>query len=306
MTERRTAIVCPGQGSQRPGMLDPLPELEALGRLLDAAEALSGLELRAIAATGNSEELADTRVAQPLLYLVDWAWGTTLLECGITPVAFAGHSLGEFAALALAGVFSVEAGLELVVERSKLMAATAQANPGSMAAVLGMDALAISSVVSRIDNVWIANDNAPGQVVISGATDAVEEATRALGEAGARKVVRLDVAGPFHCPLMAPAAAAFAELLERADFSDARVPVLQNTEPVPESRATVIRDRLSRQITSPVRWTETMLALVSDDPVTLIEAGPGNVLTGLARRVEGISALSVQDTDLQSILQEVS
>jgi len=306
VTERRTAIACPGQGSQRPGMLDSVPELEALGRLLDAAEALSGLELREIAATGTSEDLADTRIAQPLLYLIDWAWGTTLLECDITPVAFAGHSLGEFAALALAGVFSVEAGLELVVERSKLMAATAAANPGSMAAVLGMDALAISTVLSGIDSVWIANDNAPGQVVISGATESVEAATKALGEAGARRVVRLDVAGPFHCPLMATAAAAFADVLDQADFSDARVPVLQNTEPVPETRGAVIRERLTRQITSPVRWTETMLALVSDDPVTLIEAGPGNVLTGLARRVEGLSALSVQDTDLQSILQEVS
>jgi [acyl-carrier-protein] S-malonyltransferase len=306
VTERRTAIVCPGQGSQRPGMLDSVPELEALVRLLDAAEALSGLELRTIAAMGTEDDLADTRVAQPLLYLTDWAWGTTLLECRLNPVAFAGHSLGEFAALALAGVFSVEAGLELVVERSRLMSATALSTPGGMAAVLGMDADAISAALDGIGSVWIANDNSPGQVVISGASDALEQATSALAEAGARRVVPLAVAGPFHSPLMAPAADAFAELLDQADFTDARVPVLQNTSPLPETRAAVIRDRLARQITSPVRWTETMLNLTVEGPLTLIEAGPGNVLTGIARRVEGITALSVQDTDIQSILQEVS
>ncbi len=123
-----TALVFPGQGSQRAGMLDNVPELESLDRLLDAAEALSGLELSTIARLGSAEDMADTRVAQPLLYLADWAWGVTLLESGVQPVAVAGHSLGELAALAIAGVYSPEAGLELVVERSKLMATTAIVN----------------------------------------------------------------------------------------------------------------------------------------------------------------------------------
>ena len=287
-------------------MLSAVPELEALDRLLDAAEALSGLEIRTIAALGSAEDLADTRVAQPLLFLADWAWGATLMECGVTPFAFAGHSLGEFAALALARVFSVEAGLELVVERSKLMAATAASTPGTMSAVLGMDAGAIQSVICDIEGVWVANDNAPGQVVISGTNEGVDAAGGALTEAGARRIVPLAVAGPYHSPLMAPAADAFADLLRETQFSDAHTPVLQNTDPEPTRDGEVIRSRLATQIISPVRWAETMRRLAAEGPVTLIECGPGTVLTGLAKRVEGISAISVQDTGIESILQEVS
>ncbi|HSK48661.1 MAG TPA: acyltransferase domain-containing protein, partial [Coriobacteriia bacterium] len=130
---RNTAFVFPGQGSQRVGMLERVPDHHALDRLLDAAEAISGLELCAVATDGPEDRLSDTRYAQPLLYLADWAWGTVLQSHGVRPVSVAGHSLGEFAALAVAGVFSVEAGLELVVERSKLMATVARANPGTMA-----------------------------------------------------------------------------------------------------------------------------------------------------------------------------
>jgi len=287
-------------------MLSNVPELESLDRLLDAAEALSGRELRSIASDGVAENLTDTRVAQPLLYLADWAWGVTLLESGIDPVAVAGHSLGELAALAVAGVFSPEAGLELVVERSKLMAATAAAVPGGMSAVLGMDRGAIKSALSGVEGIWIANDNAPGQVVISGTLEGLSAAEEALGQAGARRVVPLAVAGPFHSPLMESARFAFAELLTGAQFDDARIPVLQNTDPTPETSGDRIRERLIGQITSPVRWTETMQALLADGPITLIEAGPGAVLTGLAKRVEGITALSVESTGLESIVEEVA
>ena len=306
MAAHRTAIVCPGQGSQRPGMLAALPELESFDRLLDAAEALSGLDLRTIAALGTDEDLADTRVAQPLLYLADWAWGTTLIECGVRPVAVAGHSLGEFAALALAGVFSVEAGLELVVQRSQLMSVAAASAVGGMVAVLGLDPDVVASTVSGVDGVWVANDNAPGQLVISGTDEGLETATVALTGAGARRVIRLAVAGPFHSPLMVAAAEPFAEVLRGAHMSNAWVPVVQNTCPEPATDAATIRERLIGQIVSPVRWTETMLALAAGEPVTLVEAGPGNVLSGLARRVEGVTAISVEDTEIESILLEVS
>ena len=302
----RTAFVFPGQGSQRAGMLDMLPELDSLGRLIDAAEALSGLELRTISVLGDAEELADTRVAQPLLYLADWAWGVTLLESGIVPAAIAGHSLGELAALAVAGVYSPEAGLELVVERSRLMAATAASTPGTMAAVLGLDGAQIAAALAGIDGVWVANDNAPGQVVISGTHEGVGAASAALTEAGARRVVPLAVSGPFHSPLMRSAADAFAELLAGADFSDARIPVLQNTDPTPQTDAETIRMRLAAQITSPVRWTETLQALVAEGPVTVIEAGPGSVLTGLSRRVEGVTGRAVDSVDLEELVMEVS
>ena len=295
----------PGQGSQRPGMLDNVPEHDSLERLLDAAEALSGLELHSIARDGSPERLADTRVAQPLLYLADYAWGATLLESGIEPVAVAGHSLGELAALAVAEVFSPEAGLELVVERSKLMASAALAHPGAMSAVLGLDAQSVEGALTGIADVWVANDNAPGQIVISGTTEGIAAAESALTGAGARRIVPLAVAGAFHSPIMEPAGAAFADVLIGAQFDNARFPVYQNTDPTPETDGDAIRERLILQITSPVRWTETLRALAADGPITLIEAGPGSVLTGLAKRVEGVSALAVESDSLESIVEEV-
>jgi [acyl-carrier-protein] S-malonyltransferase len=301
----RIALVFPGQGSQHSGMLDEIPELESLDRLLDAAEALSGLELRA-AAVGPSEKMADTRVAQPLLYLADWAWGVTLLDSGVDPDAVAGHSLGELAALAIAGVFSPEAGLELVVERSKLMAGAAAAHPGTMAAVLGLDRDAVAGALAGLNDVWIANDNAIGQIVISGSLPGVESAAEQLRSAGARRVVPLAVSGAFHSPMMASAAEAFADLLVGAEFDDARLPVYQNTDPTPETNGDAIRNRLIAQITSPVRWTETMHALSSLGQVTLIESGPGNVLAGLAKRIDGVTAVSVESSSLETIVEEAS
>jgi len=300
------ALVFPGQGSQRHGMLDALPLADTVARLLDAAEALSDLDLRAVAAMGTPAQLADTRAAQPLLYLADWAWGTEALAAGIAPVAVAGHSLGELAALAVAGVFSVEAGLELVVERSRLMADCAAAVPGGMAAVLGLDATAIKAALSGIEGVWVANDNTPGQIVISGTHEGLASATVALSAAGAKRIVPLQVAGPFHSPLMAPAADAFADILAQAAFSDAAYPVIQNTDPTPETRADALRARLARQIVSPVRWTETMAALRDSGATALLECGPGAVLTGLAKRVDGLTASAVEQGGLEGLLDEGS
>ena len=287
-------------------MLDSLPEIDSLDRLLDAAEALSGLELRSIAAEGPAEKLADTRAAQPLLYLADWAWGFTLVESGVVPDAVAGHSLGELAALAVAGVFSPEAGLELVVERSKLMAAAAQAHPGAMSAVLGLDSASVAAAIAGIDGIWVANDNAPGQVVVSGTSEAVAAAAERLTEAGAKRVVPLAVAGAFHSPLMEAAGLAFGDLLTGADFDDADFPVYQNTDPTPETNGDRIRERLIGQIVSPVRWTETMAAISSHGATALVEAGPGAVLAGLAKRVEGLTTYSVESFDLEMIVQEVT
>jgi len=301
----RSAFVLPGQGSQKSGMLDLVPENDTFVRLVDAAEALTGLDLREISRSDDPEALADTRVAQPLLYLTDWAWGIALMDCRVVPDVLAGHSLGELAALALAGVYSVEAGLELVVERSKLMAATAAATPGGMAAVLGLAAPAITEAIQDIEGIWVANDNSVGQVVISGTHEGLEAATAALTEAGARRIIPLKVAGPFHSPLMKPAGDAFAEIVRAAEFNKASIPVVSNTFPEPTTDAESIRERLIGQITAPVRWTETMAALAADGPIVLIEAGPGTVLRGLTRGLEGITAVSVEDTSLETIAEEV-
>lgn len=298
-------LVFPGQGSQRTGMLDDVPEFDALNRLLDAAEALTKRDLRRLQREGTPAELADTRVAQPLLYLADWAWGSVLLDVGVRPVAVAGHSLGELAALAVAGVYSVEAGLELVCERARLMAEAVAESPGAMSAILGLDGQAVADVLADTTDVWVANDNAPGQVVISGLRDAVAEVGDALLSAGARRVVPLDVAGAFHSPVMQQAADAFSAVLASAEFCDAAIPVLQNTRPEPATDAGDIRAALATQISSPVRWTETMQACTRYAPVTLIEAGPGSVLRGLAKRVDGIMAVSIEDTGVQTLVEEI-
>lgn len=300
-----TVIAFPGQGSQRVGMFAEVPETEDLERLLDAAEALTGLDLRRLSTEGTPAELADTRVAQPLLYLIDWAWGRALLDVGAEPVALTGHSLGELVALALADVFSVEAGLELVCARAGMMAEAIEVVPGTMAAVLGLDGASVASAVEPVAGVWVANDNAVGQVVISGTHVGVLAARAILETAGARRIVPLDVSGPFHTPLMAPAADEFARMLDETEFQMARIPVIQNTRPVPATDSGEIRDALKHQMAGTVRWTETMSYVASLSPVTVIEAGPGAVLSGLARRVEGVEAVSVEGVDLQSIVEGV-
>lgn len=295
------AFVFPGQGSQRVGMLDGFRQDGTLERLLTVAEELSGLALGSIAAEGPDQALADTRAAQPLLYLTDLLWASRLDAAGIVPAMVAGHSLGELAALAYAGVFSVETGLELVVARSRIMAEVAAATPGTMAAVIGMDRETVIGALSGASGVWVANDNAPGQVVLSGTHAGIEWATGALSAAGARRIVPLSVVGPFHSQLMSPAGEAFAGVLEGVTFEDARLPVLQNTAPEPTTDASRIKERLLTQIVSPVRWTETMDALVAEGVSVVVEVGPGSVLAGLARRVEGLAALAVEADGLDRV-----
>lgn len=302
----RTALVFPGQGSQSLGMLSAAPDDGRLAALVAQASNLVGTDLFELTEQGPEEALADTRFAQPLLFLSGWAWGQALLDRGVAADAVAGHSLGEISALAVAGVFPVETGLELVVQRGRLMADAALGSQGAMAAVLGLDADTISEAIAQIDGVWVANDNAPGQIVISGKANAVEEAMGALAGAGARRVVPLKVSGAFHSPLMESARAAFAEVIAPIAFSDASFPVYQNTDPTPAVDGAVIKARLATQITSPVRWTETMLALADDGPVTLVEAGPGNVLVGLARRIDGIDALSASVSGIDAVIEGVS
>lgn len=302
----RLAFVFPGQGSQRVGMLDCFRGDPALERLLSIAESRSGLALGDIAAEGPDAALADTRAAQPLLYLADWLWASRLDSAGIAPALVAGHSLGELAALAYAGVFSVETGLDLVISRSRIMAEVAGATPGTMAAVIGMDRDTVIAALDGASGVWVANDNAPGQIVLSGTHAGIEWATGALSAAGARRIVPLTVAGPFHSPLMGPAGEAFAAVLEGVSFGDARIPVIQNTAPEPTTDGRVIRERLGSQIVSPVRWTETMDAMVASGVDVVVEAGPGSVLAGLARRREGLAPLAVEADGVDRVREVAS
>jgi [acyl-carrier-protein] S-malonyltransferase len=228
-----------------------------------------------------------------------------LLEAGIEPVAVAGHSLGELAALAIAGVYSPEAGLELVVERSRLMAVAAASSPGGMLAVIGLPAAQIGEAIQDIDQVWIANDNSAKQVVVSGAADAIGRAEESLTAAGARRVIPLKVAGAFHTPLMDSAQSSFADILGHTEFFDATIPVIQNTDPTPATDGDEIRRRLSTQIASPVRWTESMAALRAGETTALVEAGPGSVLTGLARGIDEVKGFAAEEIGTERIAEEV-
>lgn len=284
-------------------MLDALPDQARIAALIEAASELTGLPLADLAANGPAASLSDTRAAQPLLFIADVAWAETAEAAGLVPVAVAGHSLGELAALAFAGVFTVEDGLALVCERARIMGEVAAEAAGGMAAVIGLAREELAIAVARIPGVWVANDNSRGQVVISGTADGIQVASAALLEAGARKVVPLAVAGPFHSPLMEAARARFAETLAGIGFADARFDVYQNTDPTPSRDADTIKDRLVGQITSPVRWTETMDALVADGVEVVVECGPGGVLTGLAKRVEGLKAFAAESEGIERLLE---
>lgn len=302
-----SVMVFPGQGSQYPGMLDLVPENDTLDRLIDAAEALSGADLRALGTSGDIDPviLTDTRISQPLIYLSAWAWGIAVLDSGLEPVAVAGHSLGEFVALSIAGVFSVEAGLELVVARSQLMAEAAAANPGAMSAVLGIDKKTLTPYLDGIEDVWIANDNSAKQVVISGSAQGIHQASEILLKEANCRVIPLKVSGAFHTPMMQSASDAFEEMLIRTEFKDASIPVIQNVDPEVGSNAEDIRSRLIKQMTSPVQWVETMNIISSYAPVVMVEAGPGTVLNGLARDIPGVTRVSVESVGLEYILEEV-
>ena len=296
------AFAMPGQGSQRVGMLDAMPASALRESLLDAAESLTGRPLRAIASEGPHELLADTLAAQPLLYIADIMWATALADAGARPAVVAGHSLGELAALAFAGAFRVETGLELVCERARLMAEATSATPGTMAAVLGMEAGLVSDLVAGLPGVWVANDNAPGQIVISGTHEGIEIATRELAAAGARKVVPLSVSGAFHSPLMTRAADAFAAVLGAVTFSDTVVPVVSNAEPTATTRGAELHERLLAQMASPVRWTGTMETLRTMGVSLVVEAGPGGVLAGLARKA-GMDTAAVETAGVDGIME---
>jgi [acyl-carrier-protein] S-malonyltransferase len=298
------AFTFPGQGSQRPGMGRPWADHESW-ELVEEASIHAERDVAGLLLDADADQLKDTRNAQLCTFVTSLMVLDAVERLGIEPSFCAGHSLGEYTALTASGALAFDDGVRLVCERAEAMHEAGIDNPGTMAAVLGLERLAVAETIEGIEGVWVANDNAPGQVVISGRREAVAAATQALGEAGARRVVELNVAGAFHSPLMEPARSAFEDLLRSAEFDDARIPVLQNTDPTPETSASRIRDRLVGQITAPVRWTEVMNTLTSSGPCVGVEAGPGTVLAGLAKRIDDLTVVSVESMELEHIVEEV-
>jgi [acyl-carrier-protein] S-malonyltransferase len=285
------AWVFPGQGSQKVGMASGVLELPGARERFAAASELLGRDLLAICAgeaSGELSDLNDTRNTQPALFVVESLLVDGLRAQGRTADLVAGHSLGELVALYAAGVFDVATGLQLMKTRSELMAA---AGGGAMTAVMGFDRGELEALVAATEGVVIANDNSSAQVVLSGSPEAVAKVS---AELTCKRAIPLAVSGAFHSPFMAEAAAAFAAALEAVPFADATIPVLSNTDPSPASSGEVLKARLRSQMTTGVRWRETMEAFSAAGITTAVEIGPGAVLSGLIKRsCEGLSTAQI-------------
>lgn len=283
------ALVFPGQGSQRPGMGAPW-RADPGWSLVERASDLLGRDVEQLLIDADAEQLHGTGDAQLSTYLVCLLAWQALSPRQVAVVA--GHSLGELTALVASGVLSCDDGLALVAARGAAMQAAAQAAPGTMAAVLGLEDAAVERVCDGIEQVWPASYNATAHVVVSGSTAGVAAAAVALTDAGARRVLPLAVGGAFHTPLMAPARDRLDEALRAVSYAPPAVPVLSAVDVRPYGDD--VPATLSRQLTAPVRWRQVLEALPAYGVDTVVEVGPGGVLTGLVRRtLPGVRAVSV-------------
>jgi [acyl-carrier-protein] S-malonyltransferase len=279
-----TGLLFPGQGSQFAGMLDPWVEHPAAKAVVDEANEAFGEDL---AALGRDEaRLTRTDAVQPVTLACELAAFTVLRDAGVEPSAAAGHSLGEFAALAAAGVISVAGALQIVKVRSKAMQAAADRGQGAMTAIMGLspeDAAALCEEAAQGDILLVANENSPLQTVLSGSTSAVERA-EAIARERKLRAIRLPLPGGFHSPLMEPARAEVDAAIEAVSFHPPRFPVIPNALGTPVTDPAELRAALLRHLVSPVHWIATMNAMRALGVTRVVEAGPGKVLTGLAKR----------------------
>jgi len=279
----------PGQGSQKVGMAKDFFESSDLAkRRFDECNAILGRDLASIILNGPDEQLTQTQNTQPALFTVESIIADSLKEKGVAPSFCAGHSLGEYSALYSAAVFSFEDGLTIVAKRGSLMAEAGKKTPGTMAAVIGLPKQQIVDALTRgvTGIVVCANENSPDQIVISGEIPAVTQACEVLKKVGAKRAIQLPVSGAFHSPLMAPCAEEFAAFIAPFAFNDPTCPVIANVTAQGETSGEALKLLLVKQLTSPVRWIDSMAFLASSDHGSCIEVGPGNVVSGLARKCD--------------------
>jgi len=280
------AYVFPGQGAQFSGMGKELYESDPSAReLFERANEILGFRITDIMFEGSDEELRQTRVTQPAIYLHSVILASTIGD--FRPDMVAGHSLGEFSALAVNGTLTFEDGLQLVFKRAMAMQKACEAEPSTMAAILGLENEVVEEVCSGIGEVVVpANYNSPGQIVISGSVTGIDKAVTALTERGAKRAIRLPVGGAFHSPLMEPAKEELRQAIEATTFSQPACPVYQNVNASPSSDPVAIRNNLVLQLVSPVRWTQTVQRMIADGAVRFTEVGPGSVLQGLIKKTD--------------------
>jgi len=281
------AYVFPGQGAQFTGMGKDLYESSALAKeLFEKANKILGFRITDIMFEGTAEELKETKVTQPAVFLHSVILAKTLGE-DFKPEMVAGHSLGEFSALVANGTLSFEDGLKLVSQRALAMQKACEITPSTMAAVLGLADSIVEEVCASIDGIVVAaNYNCPGQLVISGETTAVEKACEAMKAAGAKRALILPVGGAFHSPMMEPAREELAAAIEATTFSTPICPVYQNVTANAVSDANEIKKNLIIQLTAPVKWTQSVQQMIADGATLFTEVGPGKVLAGLINKID--------------------
>ncbi len=292
----KIAFCFPGQGSVEVGMGGDIAAAVPEARLIfERGSAASGLDLEQLCFHGAAGDLVDTAVQQPALVATSLAVLAAVRARGIEPDFVVGHSVGEFAALAAAEAMSIEDALILVRERGMAMAEAAAAHPGSMAAILGLDDEVVETLCRKILGVWPANYNCPGQIVVSGEYDAVDECCERAQEAGARRAVKLKVSGAFHSPLVARAADRLRPAIDRVRFQEPVAPFMSTVTARVES-AQRLAPLLVDQLTAPVRFTQAASELMKEGVRTFVEVGPGNVLSGLVKRIDrSVKAISVNN-----------
>jgi [acyl-carrier-protein] S-malonyltransferase len=280
----KKAYVFPGQGAQYSGMGKDLYEQSADAKaMFERANEILGFRITDIMFEGSADELRQTNVTQPAVFLHSVVLAKVL---GADPIAVAGHSLGEFSALVVAGALSFEEGLRLVAKRAEAMQKACDIEKGTMAAVINLPDTTIEEVCASVDGVVVAaNYNCPGQLVISGAVDAVNNACMKLKEVGARRALVLPVGGAFHSPLMEPARQELEAAIEASEFKTPICPIYQNVDAQPHTDPAEIKANLIAQLTAPVRWTQLVQNMVGDGVVEYVELGPGTVLQGLIGKI---------------------
>lgn len=279
------AYIFPGQGAQFSGMGKELYENEVAKALFEQANEIIGFRISDIMFSGSDEELKQTKVTQPAIFLHSVILAKTLGDA-FKPDMVAGHSLGEFSALVAVNALSFEDGLRLVITRANAMQKACELEPSTMAAILGLADEIVENVCKEIPEVVVAaNYNCPGQIVISGSIEGVDIACQKLTEAGAKRALKLNVGGAFHSPLMEPARLELQEAIEKVTVLPPVCPIYQNVDPVPNVNPQKIKNNLITQLTGAVKWTQTIERMLADGADEFVEVGPGNVLQGLVKKV---------------------